>query len=396
MYPKHTFIVRMLLLCLLLVIGRAAEAQDAPNPELPAGIAVEALTIDLGDFETQAELTYPAEADGPFPTVILIHGAGPADMNFTMVNQWNPGEVISAIFRDIAYALPAQGYAVLRYNKHYVRSAVDIDLQNFYTKANPNLFRADAEIVLDAALENPLVDPESIYLYGWSEGSLAASDLAADRADDVAGVILQGPVAFAPREVFETQVRETGVAYLRSLAPDGQLTAEMLTAAIADADAGLVAKNTLLYVLDFSYFQTGKAAVNPLVDTNADGVIDLEAEFIPAIEGIMDSGFQVGGMFSTFRPEHTPAPILEQVERLLEAAMPVLILQGENDANTPPANAEALATALEAGDGDVTLKLYAGLGHSLGQAETPLVDIFAPIDAQPLADLIEWLDAQQP
>jgi uncharacterized protein len=42
------------------------------------------LVIDLGDgVKTKAQLTLPAIGKGPFPGVLLIPGAGPADMNYT-------------------------------------------------------------------------------------------------------------------------------------------------------------------------------------------------------------------------------------------------------------------------------------------------------------------------
>jgi hypothetical protein len=41
------------------------------------------LVIDLGNgVNTNAQLTYPAVGKGLFPGVLLIHGAGPIDMNY--------------------------------------------------------------------------------------------------------------------------------------------------------------------------------------------------------------------------------------------------------------------------------------------------------------------------
>lgn len=87
-------------------------------------IAREALTIDFGDFQSKAELTFPANGKGPFPTVILIPGSGPEDMNasvyaYSEASLQHP-VLLSHIFRDIAEYLSARGVAVLRYNKHYV------------------------------------------------------------------------------------------------------------------------------------------------------------------------------------------------------------------------------------------------------------------------------------
>jgi hypothetical protein len=42
------------------------------------------LTLNLGErISTNARLSYPAIGKGPFPGVLLVPGAGPADMNYT-------------------------------------------------------------------------------------------------------------------------------------------------------------------------------------------------------------------------------------------------------------------------------------------------------------------------
>jgi fermentation-respiration switch protein FrsA (DUF1100 family) len=72
--------------------------------------------------------------------------------------------------------------------------------------------------------------------------------------------------------------------------------------------------------------------------------------------------------------------------------MPVLILQGANDANVPAQGARALDEALaKSGNPRYLLKIYEGLGHSLGTASSPLDDNFRPIQTAPLQDLAAWL-----
>jgi uncharacterized protein len=42
------------------------------------------LVIDLGNgLKTNAQLTFPAVGNGTYPGVLLVHGAGPHDMNYT-------------------------------------------------------------------------------------------------------------------------------------------------------------------------------------------------------------------------------------------------------------------------------------------------------------------------
>lgn len=75
--------------------------------------------------------------------------------------------------------------------------------------------------------------------------------------------------------------------------------------------------------------------------------------------------------------------------------MPVLILQGENDGNVNARYAIQLDTALRAaGNTQVTLKLYPGLGHSLGPAADITRDVFAPMAAPPMNDMAAWMKAQ--
>jgi uncharacterized protein len=64
------------------------------------------LVIDLGNgVKTNAQLTYPAIGKGPFPAVLLVHGAGPVDMNY------------SGILWQISQYLSERGFVVLRYDK---------------------------------------------------------------------------------------------------------------------------------------------------------------------------------------------------------------------------------------------------------------------------------------
>ena len=43
------------------------------------------LVIDLGNgVKTNAQLTLPAEGDGPFPSILLISGSGANDKNGTL------------------------------------------------------------------------------------------------------------------------------------------------------------------------------------------------------------------------------------------------------------------------------------------------------------------------
>jgi uncharacterized protein len=348
----------------------------------------QALTIDFGDFRTKAELTFPASSTAPLPTVILIPGSGPEDMDASISSFDMLGKPLklSSIFKDISDTVTPNGFAVLRYNKHYVTGPGQFDTQAFYTKLDLNQMLKDADKVLETAKANARVDAKRIYVYGWSEGSTVAAALVASHPE-IAGLIVQGPLALSWRETFIFQTLEVGLPYLKTFALDGKVTDAILLK-ILNGSGGLVAKGVVNYIVDPGGFQTGKLVLNPLLDTNKNGALDLETELTPRIfEGVIDMGF--ASFFGIYAPGRALPNLLEAAGKL---KLPVLILQGQFDANVPERGARALETALKtAGNTDVTLRVYAGLGHSLGLASSLTNDNFRPIAAAPLTDLQAWL-----
>ena len=144
-------------------------------------------TVQLGDFETRAELTYPADATRALPTVLLVHAGFPSDMDGTFVED---GKLISKNLLTIAEHLGSQGFASVRYNKHYVNNASDVDSR--YENLKIADFVTDAKTVLKTLLENQVVDPKRMFILGWSEGALV-STLTALETPDLRGVILMSP-----------------------------------------------------------------------------------------------------------------------------------------------------------------------------------------------------------
>src|SRR3954453_9371284 len=161
-----------LLVMAVLATGTAGYAAAAgPHP-----VGSVEFPVNLGDFVTTARLDHPA---GPrAPLVLLIHGAGYQDRDATVTDE--NGQVMSHNFADIAAALSRRGFAVLRYDKHYVTGPDQAT--DRYASLTLRQMVTDARTVLDAALADPRtrrhVDPRQVYLYGWSEGSTVAAALA--------------------------------------------------------------------------------------------------------------------------------------------------------------------------------------------------------------------------
>ncbi len=356
-----------------------------PSATSASGVGHETLRINFGGFTSKAELDYPL-GGGKHPTVLLIPGSTPEDMNADIVGGAS-GPPLSHIFLDIARYLAPRGVAVLRYNKHYVTSLRQVDYQSYYTKLDLQGMRNDAEAVLAAAERDPHVDARHIFVYGWSEGSTVAAALVA-RHPEVAGLVVQGPVARSWRATFTHQVVDVVVPYLRRLAPDGRVTNSVLRRA-ATGNGGLVARGDAISFFAQPSQTPGAPSINPMLDQNHDGAVDINREFLPALPRIMDYLLGPLGPLGIYGPDRALPSLVAAAPHL---KLPVLILQGRNDANVPFQGAVELRAALIAsGNRDAILELYPGLGHTLGAARDVIDDNFRPIAARPLADLLSWL-----
>ncbi|GAA5532404.1 alpha/beta hydrolase family protein [Deinococcus aluminii] len=376
--------MRKSLLLSALLLSSLAHAGGAQGGQAGQGqVERVTTTLNFGDFQSQAEWTYPQGKSGKLPAVLLIHGSTPADMNFTMLGQ--DGKVKSAIFKDLADAFATQGIATLRYNKHYVSGPGQVDYQSFYTKADLNLFLKDAEVAFRGVEQNPRVDPKKIFVYGWSEGSTVAAALVA-RHLEVAGLIVQGPVVLPWRQLFEAQFNDVQLPYLRSVVGGALTNADF--AKLLAGKGGLVAKSAASYFTDPVQARQGKYVINPLLDTNKDGKLEVDSEVVPGVEAVLDYAFTPQGFFSIYAPGRALPSVTEQAPNL---KVPVLVLQGANDANTPAKYLSTLEQAFKAAGREATIKVYPGLGHSLGPAASPIDDDFRPIAAQPMRDAANWI-----
>lgn len=375
--------------------GAAARGMPIAATSQGPAVTQERFAVDLGDVQTEAELTYPAAGHGPFPTVLPIGGSGPYDMDFTVVG-FGTGEVRSAIFSDIAEFLSARGYAVVRYDKRYVTRPNDpVEAQTYYQNFTLPMLLADATAVYHAARDRPPVDPARIVLYGWSEGATIATQLAAQRSE-VAGLVLQGAPDGLFRDVFRYQTRVLVVNFLTDAADadrDGVIVFDELLVAY-ERHPGTVAN--FGFLLAFEPSSTPSAPkLNAKIDANGDGALAIDGEIVPFVDDFFanfDRWSATGG--SPYGLQYAiDAQLPPIVDALGQVEGPVLMLHGENDANVPPEASDRIDAALTAaGHRDHTLRRYPGLGHSLGPARTVVDDAFAPIAERPLTDLVGWLD----
>jgi len=286
---KRLAILSLLLATTVLLVNVSFAQDETPEATesvvsayvFPADVATRDLEIDLGnDWVTHAQLTYPAVGAGPFPVVILFHGTGSYDLDATYIE--NVGEPpVSANFRLIAERFAQQGIAVLRYNKRGVRASGDYDAEQIEASTVDQLV-ADARVVLTAALEQPEVDGEQVYLYGWSAGSSIVANLATFTSDTIAGLILQGTPQGDFSQVLRYQYIDLGLPYLTDTI-DADNDGELSLAEIATIEPGPI----MLMKDFFLYDRTSTpelAVINSFVDADSNDLIDIEAELRPAVE----------------------------------------------------------------------------------------------------------------
>jgi pimeloyl-ACP methyl ester carboxylesterase len=116
-----------------------------------------------------------------------------------------------------------------------------------------------------------------------------------------------------------------------------------------------------------------------MTDTDGDGLIDIQGELQPMIEGFLKN-------YSLYAPKIEGSYVTGDL--IAKAAKPTLILQGVNDGWVSKDNA---AIIHDAAPDLVTVKLYEGLGHALSPTEDPAEDAFNVMDAAPIADLAAWI-----
>lgn len=355
------------------------------DPRTPYGISRSPMQVALtDDLSTAVELTFPDKGKGPHPTVLLIHGAGPQDMDATLPRQ---GSEPTRLFADIAETLTARGFAVARYHKRHVTGPGTFDLPAFIGDQSTLTFRDDAAKVLTAIEAHPRVDGEKLFVYGWSEGSTVAAALT-ESHPDLAGVILQGPVGMPYREIVRSWFVDITVPYLERFSSGGVLDGQALGAALHSAACQPAVLTASMLAISSSR-GAEVVQVSPLVDLDRDGRLDLEEELKPKIDTLVELAFSPLGNFISYNEGNSLPPVPELLEG---GTVPVLILQGLNDAHTPPVNTDRIQAALVRHP-DLTVQRFEGLGHTLGPASHPIDDLGRPIRTEPLDRLTDWLVA---
>ena len=169
-------------------VGFAVDAQPAAVESFVESAAI----LNAGsDVELNAIITMPASADEKVPACVLVHDAGPLDMNATVG--------ASRFFEHLAQELADMGIASIRYDKRTYVYGETTDMTVYDEVV------ADAVAAAALLAENEQVNDEAIYVIGHGFGALVAPYIASESNGLVDGMILIGsrPESYA-RQMYNT------------------------------------------------------------------------------------------------------------------------------------------------------------------------------------------------
>lgn len=281
----------------------------------------ESLRIGANGFNLAATLTLPSTGKAPYPAVVLIGGAGPADRDGTVAGIPMMGQVA----RDLV----AAGFAVIRYDKRGVgQSGGRAEM------ATLNDYADDAHAVVRYLQKDRRkdVDGRRIAVLGHSEGAWVAMRLASIEKD-VAALVLAGAGS------------ETG----------GALVLEQ--------------QQHLLTVMKVSDEERKAKA-------DLQARINLAATGGGSWDGVpKDLRTQAETAWFASYLAFDPAKLMKDVRQ------PVLIVQGERDTQVAPHHAEALAAMARARKRQAAVEVVAvpGANHLLVPAETGEISEYASL-----------------
>jgi len=351
--------------CLIVAIGMPAQA---------AKIAEEPVSFSTHDGLTlEGLITYPSDASGPFPGMLLIAGGGLQDADVTIDQPaFGITDGTQKHFRALSRYFSRQGWAVLRYNKRGASFDHLADRPELLSASSLDDLVADARTALRELLRHPKVAAKPLVLYAHSEGTLVATRLASE-LEQLDLLVLAGAVAGTYPELLEYQLVERNLDFFRFAVDadrDGALTAEELAALDDDNGTGSIfVHNCAEFLFDLQSSARDaipNRALNPETDVDSDGRIDIGRELEPRLRSALRRLLAQGraGMLGEYF--HSMLAATPNRDLMPQVAARVLFVHGELDVQTPLDEPLILMSRLEAAKrSDYDALFFPGVGHTL-------------------------------
>jgi dienelactone hydrolase len=321
----------------LLADPASAKIDYTAPPSAP--FTAEEVTVQAKGFTLGGTLLLPKTGKRPFAAAITITGSGQQTRDERLPI---PGLEKYRPFGQIAEALAAAGIAVLRVDDRGVGRSNGKDTLAAATSAD---FADDTRAQIDYLRSRPEIDGNRIALIGHSEGGVIAPMIAATDTR-IAAIVLMAGTAKRGDEILTFQ-------YGDALKKDPTISPEALDKMISERRAMLTS------IAEGHDDQTTPAA--------------------------MRSGWM------KYFIAYDPLPTIKRVRQ------PILVLQGGLDHQVTPDQAPMIKKAAhEAGNKDVTVKLYPRLNHLFLPAQTGEPSEYSTLSTTQLGDdviqpLVEWL-----
>ena len=369
------------------------------------------MVIDLGNgIETNARLNLPANGSGPYPGVLLVPGSGKTDMNETAGYLRIDNKTGSLIYPDarpfhnIAQYLSERGFAVLQYDKRGIGKNITVLDNKMWANVTVNKLIQDAQKALDVLVKQPEVDSQKITLIGHSEGTTIVPRIAINNPDKVDNIVLMGTLAQNLLEIGKHQIM-TPARYAQEVLDTDHDGLISLQKASEDPVFNSLSKD--LYPLLTQYntaYRNGTLDRNETqYDVNNDTFIDIDNELKPKLQdkfqsmSVMTKGercdFLKGPCPIWINSQYSLTPNLDIIGKV-PSDISILILQGENDTDTPIEQAFLLQQKLtELKHPDHTLMTYPNLGHLFYPSSKWITNLGGPIEPKVLEDLYQWISS---
>lgn len=352
------------------------------------------LVIDLGyGIKTNAEFTFPAVGEGPFPGAIIIPGSGVIDRNGTegyiLVDNKTGSKIYpsSQTYFDIAKYLSERGFAVLKYDKRGVDSNHTVIDSNVWGNTTIGDLKHDAEKALTVLLQQPEVNAtQKATLIGHSEGTIVAPRVAIDNPDKVRNVVLMAAFAQNLKDVLQFQVVKNPLLYAERV--------------LDKTDQGVFSLNDAMK--DPIFLQIGGGLINQTLLSSNNDSVSIKNQLKPAALSAYNNITAPSALLLSSECQSQAAcPIAinshMNLERTLDKIgnMPsnisILIMTGENDSLTPVEQGLLLQQKLtEENHPDHLIITYPNLGH-LFTPSNQWITAEGPVEENVLQDLFEWL-----
>jgi len=374
------------------------------------------MIIDLGDgVKTNAQLIIPAVGNGLFPGVLLITGSGAQDMNssaiFISIDNATGTKIYPPTpFFQIADYLSDRGFVTLRYDKRGVGENHTIVDSNIWGNMTINDLVQDANKALSVLMKQPEVDPNRITVLGHSEGTVLTPRVAIDNPVKVKNIVLLGTVAQNISEILDYQIVRIPMIYAKQILDKNHSGLLSIQEASKDLTFQGMVSGNLSLILTQQNPQNGTISLKPEYNPNNDTYVNIETELKPALmeraksfpfppstlspslSEISNKCISLAGCQMWWNSFIAFAPNLNTISKV-PSNTSILILNGENDTQTPVEQAMLLQQKLTVvNHPDHILITYPNLGHFFYPASQWGTE-FGPIQQYVLADLYSWLES---